>query len=122
MFDAEEVAVILGKHNLSRDEPGELKVQVKTVILHDKYNSTTNDYDIGLLELTQDVTFTSHIHPACLPKEDVEDEAMCITTGWGTTGNCLVIGAGYICGCGDATGGRIVVLRHLIRAVHRLPV
>ena len=122
MFDADEMAVFLGKHNLSRDEPGELSVPVKTIILHDKYNSTTNDYDIALLELKQSVTFTNHITPACLPKEDIKDEDMCITTGWGTTGNCLVIYAGYIGGCGDAIDGRIVALRHLIRAVHRMPV
>ncbi|KAI0238021.1 hypothetical protein LSAT2_011342 [Lamellibrachia satsuma] len=84
-WEAADLSVMLGKHNISKTEAGEKTIVVKTIILNDKYNSSTNDYDIALLELTQAVVLSNHIHPACLPKADIAAETYCFATGWGTT-------------------------------------
>ncbi len=42
-------------------------------------------YFSALLELSQPIDYTFAIKPICLPKADVRDNQLCITSGWGDT-------------------------------------
>ncbi|XP_062309380.1 transmembrane protease serine 13b isoform X1 [Osmerus eperlanus] len=60
---------------------------VEKIILHESYNSDTNDYDIALMKLIQPVVTSNSIQPACLPVSDkvFSPGTTCWTTGYGTT-------------------------------------
>ncbi|CAL8375291.1 transmembrane protease serine 13a [Gadus morhua] len=62
--------------------------QVDKILLNENYNNRTNDQDIALLRLSQQVDFSADkVTPACLPGFDqqFEDGLQCWTTGFGTT-------------------------------------
>lgn len=63
------------------------RVTFKRIIIHPQFNVYSLDNDIALMELTQPVTLSSIIQPACLPSlSHMFSEAMkCFITGWGTT-------------------------------------
>ena len=57
---------------------------------HPDYNNVHSgapDMDFSILELAEDLVFTSKIRPACLPKNDKDDYkgADAIVSGWGRT-------------------------------------
>uniref|UniRef100_A0A673LD51 Granzyme M n=1 Tax=Sinocyclocheilus rhinocerous TaxID=307959 RepID=A0A673LD51_9TELE len=76
--------VILGEHDRgSSVEP----IQVKLVITHPLYSSTTINNDIALLKLSSPVTLTPRISPVCLAPSTINilPGTRCFTTGWGQT-------------------------------------
>lgn len=62
---------------------------VKTIILHPRYSRAVVDYDISIVELSQDINETSYVRPVCLPSPDqsLEPDTYCYITGWGHMGN-----------------------------------
>uniref|UniRef100_A0A671Q1V9 Chymotrypsin B-like n=1 Tax=Sinocyclocheilus anshuiensis TaxID=1608454 RepID=A0A671Q1V9_9TELE len=73
--------VILGEHDRgSSVEP----IQVKLVITHPLYSSTTINNDIALLKLSSPVTLTPRISPVCLAPSTISilPGTRCFTTGW----------------------------------------
>ncbi|XP_066531153.1 transmembrane protease serine 13a [Hoplias malabaricus] len=60
---------------------------VKKILLHNKYNKSTDDYDIALLKITRPAEMSSSVNPACLPAFDKSfpTGAECWTSGFGTT-------------------------------------
>ena len=62
---------------------------VKTIILHPRYSRAVEDYDISIVELSQDINETSYVRPVCLPSPDqsLESDTYCYITGWGHMGN-----------------------------------
>ncbi|XP_060849917.1 venom protease-like isoform X2 [Rhopalosiphum padi] len=67
-----------------------LDVPIERVIQHEKYNKTAFSYDIGLVILKNDITFTTFIQPICLPlSPDMKNIDMGnnlpFITGWGKT-------------------------------------
>ena len=78
--------IVLGDHSARRTESSEQRVGVSKISNHPSYNSRTIDYDIAVLTLDQDVTFTNEVSPVCLPgNQNFADGAEAYTTGWGTT-------------------------------------
>ncbi|XP_053980912.1 uncharacterized protein LOC128877550 [Hylaeus volcanicus] len=49
----------------AEDERIDLDIELKMV--HPEYNSTTRANDVAVIKLKQEVQFTEHIHPICLP-------------------------------------------------------
>uniref|UniRef100_A0A3B1IVH1 Transmembrane serine protease 13b n=2 Tax=Astyanax mexicanus TaxID=7994 RepID=A0A3B1IVH1_ASTMX len=68
---------------------------VAQIILHEKYNSQTNDYDIALLKLSQPVTLSSTVQPVCLPMFDktVIADTQCWTSGFGSMTEGAALGS-----------------------------
>ncbi|KAK9961932.1 hypothetical protein ABG768_007329 [Culter alburnus] len=60
---------------------------VKKIMVNEKYNSVSNDFDVALLKLSTPVTFSNNIQPVCLPTFDqtFPDGLECRTSGFGTT-------------------------------------
>ncbi|XP_061424689.1 enteropeptidase-like [Lethenteron reissneri] len=60
---------------------------VSRVIVHERYNTTSHDYDIALMELSDSVSFTDYVQPVCLPARFQRfpyPGKSCFISGWGT--------------------------------------
>lgn len=68
---------------------------VKTIVLHPRYSRAVVDYDISVVELSEDVDETSYVRPVCLPGsgQALEPDTYCYITGWGHMGNKSKSGA-----------------------------
>lgn len=62
---------------------------LRRIIVHEKYNHSTHDYDISLAELSSPVPYTNAVHRICLPEASHEfhpgDEMF--VTGFGARQN-----------------------------------
>merc|ERR1712001_239146 len=81
--------VIVGEHNVFCDgvNEGGKVISVKKATMHPDYNKKTMDNDIAVLELSEELTFTDKIKPACLPSSATKDFSGTASTisGWGGT-------------------------------------
>jgi len=85
-----KVEVVIGEHNWCDGETNEggSWISAKRVINHPRYvDHPRYDNDIAVLELSEDITFTANIKPACLPTSATKDYSNLAATisGWGGT-------------------------------------
>ena len=82
--------VVSGTNTLDGDE-GEV-FNADYVLTHEKFLSTlgsseqerTIKFDLGLVHLTSDITFTEKISPIALPTQDLtEENKTALLSGWG---------------------------------------
>jgi len=76
-------SVLLGEHNIADGKSN--RVDVAEIINHPNYDSQTLDNDFSILRLSNPVTFTNEVSPACLPA-DMSNTYAGVTatvTGWG---------------------------------------
>lgn len=61
--------------------------EVEKIIIHENYNSKTNDLDVALLKLKSPVVFNDKVQPACLPgfNQYFKPGTACWTSGFGKT-------------------------------------
>merc|ERR1711990_478732 len=80
--------VIVGEHSICDgiNEGGKV-ISVKKATMHPDYNKKTMDNDIAVLEISEELTFTDKIRPACLPSSATKDYSGTASTisGWGGT-------------------------------------
>lgn len=72
------------------DKKGGKLYKVKSFKIHQQYGEFFVDYDFGLLELAEELTFNERIQPVQLPNIDDDHIAMgtsVLVSGWGTTKN-----------------------------------
>ena len=78
--------VVVGDHDLTDDQGDFYKVS--SILKHPDYNDTLPvDYDIAILTLTKQITFSPTVAPICLPasvQADFAGEGATVT-GWGST-------------------------------------
>ena len=84
---ASSLGVSVGSHNLYSMDADQENIAVKTVMLHEDYDSWTITNDICLLELAAEATFGDHVAAIALPAQNEEyaSGTDCIVTGWGAT-------------------------------------
>merc|ERR1712088_282471 len=85
---ASRLGVRVGNHHLYEDDPDQADIAVKTVMLHEQYDSWTITNDICLLELDGMADFGSSVIDSIrLPSDGEEYDAgtTCTVSGWGTT-------------------------------------
>ncbi|XP_031417408.1 serine protease 27-like [Clupea harengus] len=56
----------LGRQSMYGQNPNEMSTTVAEIILHPKYDASTNENDMALLRLSSAVSFTNYIRPVCL--------------------------------------------------------
>lgn len=68
---------------------GGVVVRVEKILQHEKFDYSKIDFDFSLLKLAAPLNFSDLIQPIALPSQDeiVEDDSLCIVTGWGNTQN-----------------------------------
>ncbi|XP_068231111.1 trypsin Tyr p 3.0101-like isoform X3 [Palaemon carinicauda] len=86
--DGSDVTVVVREHDWSvTDETSITQMIVpSTIIMHPKYDRTTRDHDVALIELPSAVNFSpdNTIAPVCLPDEDNDySDVDATVTGWG---------------------------------------
>ncbi|KAF6129474.1 corin, serine peptidase [Phyllostomus discolor] len=81
--------VVFGINNLDHPSTFMQTRLVKTIILHPRYSREVVDYDISIVELSEDINETSYVRPVCLPsaEQSLEPDTYCYITGWGHMGN-----------------------------------
>jgi len=86
------LTMVLGEHNQRQKQGFEKFYRVRRIISHPSYGRSTgvtNDNDIALIQLTQDVDMNSnYINTACMPKNYRVGSFVgkeCWATGWGRT-------------------------------------
>merc|ERR1711990_1261493 len=81
--------VVVGEHNVFCDgvNEGGKVINVKKATMLPDYNKKTMDNDIAVLELSEELTCTDKIKPACLPSSATKDFSGTASTisGWGGT-------------------------------------
>uniref|UniRef100_S4RN25 Peptidase S1 domain-containing protein n=1 Tax=Petromyzon marinus TaxID=7757 RepID=S4RN25_PETMA len=80
--------VYLGLHSRSNLNSSTVVARnVSRVIVHERYNTTSHDYDVALMELSGGVSFTDYVQPVCLPapfQRFPYPGKSCFVSGWGT--------------------------------------
>ena len=68
-----------------------IEIPVSRTILHPNYDNFNLANDIALLKLSQKVSFTDYIRPACLPeqRDRPDSTANCYVSGFGTISKCF---------------------------------
>uniref|UniRef100_A0A1L8DQW1 trypsin n=2 Tax=Nyssomyia neivai TaxID=330878 RepID=A0A1L8DQW1_9DIPT len=64
---------------------------VKQIYSHELYDEETTNYDFGIFELAEPITFSDTTRAVSLPEagEDIEDSTLLKVSGWGATHNHL---------------------------------
>uniref|UniRef100_A0A8C5F6C4 Peptidase S1 domain-containing protein n=1 Tax=Gadus morhua TaxID=8049 RepID=A0A8C5F6C4_GADMO len=78
--------VVVGSLRLLDVSQGQ-RYRVGRVIYHPLYNSSSRDYDLGLLSMLTDIQLIGGVRPVCLPSPSASfpPETRCWITGWGYT-------------------------------------
>ncbi|XP_054842658.1 granzyme A-like [Eublepharis macularius] len=81
--------VILGVHSLSNPEREKQTFQITNVYMHPKFNRTTMENDIMVLQLNRNAKLNRFVQTIRLPRtyEDVRAGTQCLVAGWGLTEN-----------------------------------
>ncbi|KAM3926881.1 ovochymase-1 [Leptodactylus fuscus] len=74
-----------GIHDRLLNESSRQDRMVHSIAAHEMYSPITNDYDIALIRLAEELTFNDFVRPVCLPKmeDPLESTSLCVVTGWG---------------------------------------
>ncbi|XP_073482521.1 mannan-binding lectin serine protease 1 isoform X2 [Aquarana catesbeiana] len=75
--------ITLGKHRTLKKDDSEQVFQAKSLFLHPKYNSSTFQNDIALVELSEQAFLNDYVMPICIPEEVVQPEDFVVVSGWG---------------------------------------
>ncbi|XP_041473676.1 enteropeptidase-like [Lytechinus variegatus] len=80
-------SVIMGDLHLSIHSEHHLAIAPDDIFIHPEYNDITMNADIALIKLSEPVSFTEYVRPACLSQtlQEFGDYTTCIITGWGDT-------------------------------------
>ncbi|XP_056373760.1 ovochymase-1 isoform X2 [Hyla sarda] len=86
--DPSRYHVHAGIHDQLLNESSRQDRRVHIMALHEMYSPITNDYDVALLRLAEELIFNDFVRPVCLPsvEEPLEQTSLCVVTGWGSTG------------------------------------
>ncbi|XP_053547974.1 neurotrypsin-like isoform X2 [Bombina bombina] len=82
----------VGDYHTGVDDEFERELPVQRIVIHKKYQSSSNDNDIALVRVQgkerQCLPFSYHVLPICLPekKEKALHQQTCFISGWGDTG------------------------------------
>nr|ATU82465.1 venom S1 protease 26 [Lethocerus distinctifemur] len=87
MFRKFHLAVVVGAHVQSEDEPNRQELAVKRTIEHENYHPRKYFNDIAMVVLEEPISFTQSAGPVCLPSEPLSlvNEQVKVM-GWGKLG------------------------------------
>ncbi|XP_065604128.1 serine protease 56 [Cyrtonyx montezumae] len=78
--------VVVGDHELGKEDAGERAVPVRRIVPHPKFNPKTFHGDLALLELAEPLAQSGTVSPVCLPSSATEPGpgTPCHIAGWGS--------------------------------------
>nr|XP_054763582.1 enteropeptidase-like [Lytechinus pictus] len=80
-------SVVMGDLHLSINSEQHLTIAPDDIFIHPEYNDTLLNADIALIKLSEHVSFSEYVRPACLSQtlHEETDYTTCIIAGWGNT-------------------------------------
>ncbi|XP_012880815.1 PREDICTED: mast cell protease 4-like [Dipodomys ordii] len=83
-----KITVILGAHDVTKQESTQQKLEVSEQIVHPKYSLLTHLHDLMLLKLKRRATLTHAVNVVPLPTQSafIPPGRLCQAAGWGRTG------------------------------------
>ncbi|XP_030060746.1 neurotrypsin-like [Microcaecilia unicolor] len=90
--DIHRYTLRVGDYHMGVEDEFERELPVQKIVIHWKYQSSSNDRDIALVRLQgedgQCLTFNHHVLPICLPDrgQKFSRKQTCFISGWGDTG------------------------------------
>ncbi|XP_066475312.1 mannan-binding lectin serine protease 1 [Tiliqua scincoides] len=75
--------IILGKHRTERTDSTEQQLQPQRIVIHPSYKAATLQFDVALLELSEEARLNDYVMPVCFPDGSHRTGAMVIVSGWG---------------------------------------
>nr|XP_054763579.1 enteropeptidase-like [Lytechinus pictus] len=80
-------SVVMGDLHLSINSEHHLTIAPDDIFIHPEYNDTLLNADIALIKLSEHVSFSEYVRPACLSQtlHEERDYTTCIIAGWGNT-------------------------------------
>ena len=81
------IDVVLGDLLQSEYSEHHISIASRGIFIHPQYSPYTNDADIAVVRLSQPVTFTDYVRPACLAdfSNETSHYTRCLISGWGDT-------------------------------------
>lgn len=79
------LSIMAGGSNRLQSESSQQSRSVVEKYVHPGYTNNGYDWDISVLKLSSPLNFNEYVQPVCLASEDVPDDTICITSGWGTS-------------------------------------
>ncbi|CAH1995189.1 unnamed protein product [Acanthoscelides obtectus] len=93
VYGAKEVTIVLGAHNINKNEPSQVRLTSSKFIIHPKYRHEKKLHDIALVQLETPVKLNENIQTIELPQIDdiftSFNEKSGIIGGWGKTKDTL---------------------------------
>ncbi|XP_053901160.1 cathepsin G-like [Malaclemys terrapin pileata] len=82
-----DITVLLGAHNVRWEEETQQRVSVRRKIPHPRYNKTSIENDLMLLQLAEPAELTDAVYTVPLPQagRTVDPGSVCSVAGWGKT-------------------------------------
>ncbi|XP_038225128.1 duodenase-1-like [Dermochelys coriacea] len=82
-----DITVLLGAHNIHRKEKTQQRVSVRQKFPHPKYNKTSIENDLILLQLAEPAELDDAVYTIPLPQagRTVDPGSVCSVAGWGKT-------------------------------------
>ena len=90
VWDADGIEVIIGEHSLDDGIASGSRYGVSLITIDPFYTGPRNyNYDFSIITLSQMVSFSNKVAPACLPwnVEEKYDGQIATVTGWGRLAN-----------------------------------
>ncbi|XP_076075122.1 serine protease hepsin-like [Mytilus galloprovincialis] len=89
------VIVRIGEHDMRLVEGREVDLRLDSDYPHHNFDYETITNDIALLKLKKPEKVKNNVEYACLPEEgeDIPDQTMCMTVGWGKEKNTHLFGS-----------------------------
>uniref|UniRef100_A0A8C6HQW6 Mast cell protease 2 n=1 Tax=Mus spicilegus TaxID=10103 RepID=A0A8C6HQW6_MUSSI len=83
-----EISVILGAHNINKNEPTQQIIKTEKTFVYPKFQYLSGFHDIMLLKLQKKAELNSDVDVISLPSSSdfIKPGKMCWTAGWGKTG------------------------------------
>ena len=75
----------VGDNNIKMQDGYEQEMNLSKIIIHPKYNKTTYDNDIALVQLERKAVINDFVNTLCLPKQAPTAGTRCLVAGWGAT-------------------------------------
>uniref|UniRef100_K7F2C2 MBL associated serine protease 1 n=1 Tax=Pelodiscus sinensis TaxID=13735 RepID=K7F2C2_PELSI len=76
-------SITLGKHRTLKQDDTEQQRRPKTIVLHPSYRAATFEYDLGLVELSEQAVLNDYVMPVCFPDGSHHKDGMVVVSGWG---------------------------------------
>lgn len=75
----------------SDHECNDVWTYVSKIYQHPKFNASTMDYDVSIIELKTPLNFSEAIQPIVLPSsgDSLEAGTLCVVSGWGTNDSSI---------------------------------